>query len=105
MQAADDYQAVYDYLRMAYFRTATQDWDSAALKQIAADAYACGTREVTITGTSSEAGGAASSERSFDKKVLLKAVMDLLREECPGILPPEAAEGTIVDLGRRYISL
>jgi hypothetical protein len=102
-QAANDYQAVYDYLRMAYYRPDTADWDGVGLKAIAVKAYASGTREVTITGTASEAGGSATATYSFDPKVLLQAVMDLLAEVAPNLVPPDRPSGTLVNFGSRFI--
>ena len=105
MQAAHDYQAVYDYLRLKHYQSATQDWNVPALKALADTAFTAGTREVVINSTSSEAGGSASGVVSFNRLVLLQAVMDLLREVAPDALPPEAPTGHVVSFGERYLSL
>lgn len=109
--SASVYQAVYDFLRMSHYVSASGTWDSAALKAIAAQCYAViadtsgKPKQVVITSSSSEAAGAAAGEIRFPADVVLQAVMDLLREVAPDSLPPEAPSGHVVDFSRRYLSL
>lgn len=105
MQSANDYDAVYAYLRRKYYISATGLWDSAALITLAETTFNAATKEVTITGTSSDAGGSAQGQMKFNKMVLLQAIEALLRAECADALPPEDPSGVIVNFGSRPVSL
>jgi hypothetical protein len=104
VQAADDYATIYAYLRRTYYRAGTDDWDAAELTALATTAYTSATKEVVITGTNSEAGGAAQAEMKFNKMVLLQAIEALLQAECSTSLPPEDPHGTIVNFGHRPVA-
>lgn len=91
-QPADQFSAVYNYLRRRHYNATTETWDVAGLQKIADDAFAAGTRTVTITSSSSDAGGAASGEMSFDKLTLLNAVNALLAEADPDNTPPAVSQ-------------
>lgn len=101
MQPADDYAAIYAYLRRTYYVAASGTWNAVALKQLSTTAYTAGTKEIAITATNSEAGGGASGEMKFNKIVLLQAIEALLQAECSATLPPEDPAGVIVNFGNR----
>jgi hypothetical protein len=105
VQQADAYSTIYAYLRRTHYRSLTEDWDYAALTALATTLFASATKEVTITGTSSEAGGAASGQMKFDKMVYLQAVEALIAAECADELPPEDPQSTITNFGHRPVQL
>lgn len=104
VQAADDYAAIYEYLRLTYYQAGPGTWDAASLRALATTTFATATDQVVIVGTSTEAGGAASGQLKFNKMVLLQAIMALLRAECPTALPPEDMAGSITNFGFRPVA-
>jgi hypothetical protein len=101
VQAADAYSTIYAYLRRTYYVALTEAWDYDALTALATTVFSTATKEVTITGTSSEAGGAASGQMKFDKMVYLQAIEALIAAECSEELPPEDPHSTITNFGHR----
>lgn len=104
-QPANDYDACYEYLRMAYYLPTSGTWNATALKELAATAYQAGTKETVVVATSSEGGGSGTAQVKFNKLVLLQAIMGLLRAECADSLPPDDATGSITNFGSRPLSL
>jgi hypothetical protein len=101
VQAAADYDTIYAYLRRTHYLPASGTWNATALRQLATTTFASATKEVTIVGTASEAGGSASGQMKFSKMVLLQAIEALLQAECADSLPPAEPTGVIVNFGNR----
>lgn len=100
-QAIDQYEAILAYLRRKYWVAVDEEWNVTELRTLADTAYAAGTKTVTITGTSSEAGGQATAEVTFDKLTLLAALEELLAEAAPDAAPPPRARGFTTDFSQR----
>ena len=105
VQSADAFATIYAYLRRTYYVATAGTWDAAKLTALATQVFTCATKEVVITGTCSEVGGAASGQVKFDKMVYLQAIEALLAEECADSLPPADPCGTITNFGCRPLSL
>lgn len=105
MQSADAFATIYAYLRRTYYVAASGTWNAAALTALATQVFSSATKEVVITGTSSEVGGAASGQVKFDKMVYLQAIETLLQNECPDSLPPVDPCGTQTNFGCSPVSL
>jgi hypothetical protein len=105
VQSADAYHTIYAYLRRTYYQSGPGTWNSAALIALSATVFAAATKEVTITGTSTEAGGAASGVLKFDKMVYLQAIEALLQAECADALPPVDPPSTITNFGHAPAAL
>lgn len=91
------------YLRRKYYIASSASWDVAALRALADTAFATGTKEVVIIGTSSEAGGAASAQVKFDKLILLAALETLLLEVDSDNTPEPPPSGYVPDFSQRPI--
>lgn len=100
-QAIDQFDAILAYLRRKYWVAESETWNVATLRTLADTAFAAGTKTVTITGTSSDAGGAASAEVTFDTLTLLSAIEHLLAEADPTGSPPIRAAGFTPDFSQR----
>jgi hypothetical protein len=105
VQSADAFATIYAYLRRTYYLAATETWDYAKLTALSTSIFSSATKEVVITGTSSEVGGAASGQVKFDKMVYLQAIEHLIAEECADSLPPADPAGVIVNFGNRPLCL
>lgn len=99
MQSADAYATIYAYLRRTYYQSGPGTWDAAALIALATSVFNSATKEVTITGTSTEAGGSATGVLKFDRMIYLQAIEALLQAECADSLPPADTPGTITNFG------
>jgi hypothetical protein len=90
------YRAVSGYLRRKYWLASTATWNLTALRVLADTTFAAATRTVTITTTSSEAGGSASGTITFDRMILLAALEDILAVADAANSPPGPATQTQV---------
>lgn len=103
-QVVDHYETVLAYLRRKYWLPSTETWNVGALRTLADTAYAAGTKAITITSTSSEGGGSAQGEHSFDRLTLLAALETLIAEAAPDAGPPPRGRGFQVDFSQRSSS-
>ncbi len=103
-QAIDQYDVVLAYLRRKHWDAEAEEWDVATLRTLADTAFTAGTKSVTITSTSSEAGGAAAGEVTFDRLTLLAALESLLAEAAPTSAPPPRGRGFQADFSQRCSS-
>src|SRR5688572_19951067 len=92
-QAVDHYDTILAYLRSKYWDAETGEWDLEALREMRDAAFAAATRVITITSSSSEAGGAAAGEITFDRMTLVAALNDLIAEADPAAGPPVRGRG------------
>ena len=103
-QSVDHYDTILAYLRDKYYDAQTGEWDVEALKTMRDAAFAAATRAITITSSSSEAGGAAAGEITFDRMTLVAALNDLIAEADPASQPPVRGRGIQVDFSNRNSS-
>jgi hypothetical protein len=103
-QAVDHYDTILAYLRDKYWNAADGTWDVEALREMRDAAFAAATRVITITSSSSEAGGAAAGEITFDRMTLVAALNDLLAEADPAAAPPVRSRGIQVVFSNRKSS-
>jgi hypothetical protein len=103
MADVPDFDTVLQYLRRVYYNAGTGAWDIAAIKTLATAAFAAGTKQVTITATSSEAGGMASGQVTYDAKTTLAACEALLLEVDPAAVHPPS-RGLIADFSQRQLA-
>lgn len=107
MTSAAQLETILQYLRRKYYAEsegANRATYIAALKTRADTLLTAGTDQVAITGTSSEAGGAAQGEVTFDPLVYLQAIETLLLEVDDSAEPPPPS-GVIVDFSQRSVAL
>jgi len=103
VQSADDYAAIYAYLRRTYYLPNTGTWDATTLTTLAATTFASASKEVVITATGGELG-TAQGQMKFNKMVLLQAIEALLQAECSDSLPPDEPSGTITNFSNRRVA-